>query len=226
MANNDNIFSTRLKELLEMNGMSYSDLSKKLGINKSTISMWKKGNVPSADFLVRIASFFNVTPGYLLGAELPKHIESYITHPVHNHLPSDDVGVVNKQVFTQSNTIVIDTHIDESHPFNILQKKVKSGVNLTDEERAQYDAYMTEAFRSVSGSLKRLGQTLEEQYQLLNEAGKKKADEQIDHAVEQVKMLTKIPEYQIEQTMGRIANSFKDGHIRFVKKEDSNTQNE
>lgn len=187
--------------------LTQKELGEKLGgISQQQIGQWETGKVkPKIETILKISDALSVDLFDLM--EVP--FEPF---------PGD--------ADTQSNTIVIDTHIDESHPFNILQKKVKSGVNLTDEERAQYDAYMTEAFHSLSGSLKRFGQTLEEQYQLLNEAGKKKADEQIDHAVEQVKMLTKIPEYQIEQTMGRIANSFKDGHMRFVKKEDSNTQNE
>ena len=100
---------------------------------------------------------------------------------------------------TQSNTIIIDTCIDESHPFNILQEKVKSGKKLTEEERAQYDTYVEHTLNSLSGTIKRLGEYLKKYYSLLNDIGREKADEQMSHAVEQIEMLTKIPEYQIKE---------------------------
>lgn len=95
-----------------------------------------------------------------------------------------------------SNTIVIDTSKVENHPFTILQKKVENGEELTEEEKTQFNAYMKDAISSLSNALKKFGETLKECYQLLNDEGQKKANEQIEHAVKQVEMLTKIPEYQ------------------------------
>lgn len=99
-----------------------------------------------------------------------------------------------------SNTIVIDTSGVENHPFTVLQKKVKNGEELTEEEKAQFNTYMKDAINSLSNALKKFGESLKEHYQLLNDEGKKKADEQLDRALEQVEMLTKIPEYQKEQS--------------------------
>lgn len=41
-----------------------------------------------------------------------------------------------------------------------------------------------------------------------------------EKAIEQVEMLTKIPEYQLEQVMNTVSKAFQDGHIRVVKKDD------
>jgi len=50
-----------------------SDVSRELGIGKSTISMWKKQNsIPSAVTLMQLAEYFNVTPAYLAGNPMAK----------------------------------------------------------------------------------------------------------------------------------------------------------
>ena len=44
----------------------------------------------------------------------------------------------------------------------------------------------------MNGHLKRLQAVFEQ----LNESGQEKADEQVDHLIDQLELLTKIPEYQ------------------------------
>lgn len=54
-------------------GKKPSDVSRELGIGKSTISMWKKQNsVPTAVTLMQLAEYFNVTPAYLAGNPMAK----------------------------------------------------------------------------------------------------------------------------------------------------------
>jgi transcriptional regulator with XRE-family HTH domain len=54
-------------------GKRPSDVSRELGIGKSTISMWKKQNsIPTAVTLMQLAEYFNVTPAYLAGNKLAK----------------------------------------------------------------------------------------------------------------------------------------------------------
>ena len=54
-------------------GKKPSDVSRELGIGKSTISMWKKQNsIPSAVTLMQLAEYFNVTPAYLAGNSMAK----------------------------------------------------------------------------------------------------------------------------------------------------------
>lgn len=61
-------FFKRLDMLLKEKGMKYSELSQELGINKSTISMWKKGVItPKTETIFKIADYFGVSPAYLMG---------------------------------------------------------------------------------------------------------------------------------------------------------------
>lgn len=54
-------------------GKKPSDVSRELGIGKSTISMWKKQNsIPNAVTLMQLAEYFNVAPAYLAGNMMAK----------------------------------------------------------------------------------------------------------------------------------------------------------
>jgi len=65
-----NLFSTRIKELRESEGISQIALSKILNNSRQTISAWEKG-LQETDFdtLISIAKHFCVTTDYLLGLE-------------------------------------------------------------------------------------------------------------------------------------------------------------
>ncbi len=64
------IFANRLKELMNFQSLSISQLSQKINIPKSTINCWLlKIRSPQIDSLVAIADYFGVTTDYLLGRE-------------------------------------------------------------------------------------------------------------------------------------------------------------
>lgn len=63
-------FNQRLRELRNKKGMSQSQLSKAIGISKSSISMYELGERnPDFETLELIADFFNVDMNYLLCEE-------------------------------------------------------------------------------------------------------------------------------------------------------------
>ena len=64
----------RIIEKREGKGYSYQDLSDKTGINKSTLMRYEKGIIKnlSLDKLELIAIALGVTPGYLMGWEIPQ----------------------------------------------------------------------------------------------------------------------------------------------------------
>ncbi|WP_286080136.1 helix-turn-helix domain-containing protein [Parablautia intestinalis] len=61
------IFTNNLKKLLADNNMTYRELSEKLGVKASSISMWMNGNsLPRMGLLDKLADLFNVSVEYLI----------------------------------------------------------------------------------------------------------------------------------------------------------------
>ena len=62
------IFTTRLKELLIKNNMTYRQLGDELNIKPSAISMWNSGrSLPRIEVIEKIPEYFNISPAYLMG---------------------------------------------------------------------------------------------------------------------------------------------------------------
>lgn len=61
-------FSDRLKELRKSKDLSQADFSKQIGLSKSSINMYERGErEPGINTLEAIADYFNVDMDYLLG---------------------------------------------------------------------------------------------------------------------------------------------------------------
>lgn len=66
-----NIFGEILKELRTEKKLGQVELAKKLGVSKSIISLWERGeSEPTLSKLNLIADFFGVTIDYLAGREM------------------------------------------------------------------------------------------------------------------------------------------------------------
>jgi len=64
------MFSKMLKELRNEKGLSQSELAKLLGASKQNISDWENGkSETNFEMVAKIANFFKVTVGQLLGTE-------------------------------------------------------------------------------------------------------------------------------------------------------------
>ena len=65
-------FSSRLRKALEMRGVSQSELSKRTGIGKSSISTYLKGEYKAKQDKVNLLSTaLNVSPAWLMGYDVP-----------------------------------------------------------------------------------------------------------------------------------------------------------
>ena len=63
-----NKFPERLTELLTDNKISARTLAKQIGVAASTVSAWARGaKQPTADNILAVAYFFDVSADYLLG---------------------------------------------------------------------------------------------------------------------------------------------------------------
>lgn len=66
------------EELLRRDGVSIADVSRATGISQSVFSNWRKRNSKlSAENAIKIADYFNVTVGFLMGVQEDVHQESY-----------------------------------------------------------------------------------------------------------------------------------------------------
>ncbi len=64
------VFTQRLKELINENGISMYRLAKDIGVNKQTVIFWCDGmSEPKISMLKKLAEYFNVTADYLIGLE-------------------------------------------------------------------------------------------------------------------------------------------------------------
>ena len=72
------MIAERIKMLRENKQLSQSDLSKRLGITRSSINAWEMGiSTPSTTYLVELSQIFHVSIYYLLG--LDKNVSLDIT---------------------------------------------------------------------------------------------------------------------------------------------------
>ena len=57
----------RIRALREQKGLTQTDLSKQLGITRSSVNAWEMGiSVPSTQYIVELAHIFRVSTDYLL----------------------------------------------------------------------------------------------------------------------------------------------------------------
>ena len=61
------VFSARLKELMESRSITSYRLAKDLPCSKSSVTNWLNGNVPITSTLIRLAQYFNIPLSYLTG---------------------------------------------------------------------------------------------------------------------------------------------------------------
>lgn len=237
------VFSHNLRAYMSSLGITQKDLMDDLKLPSATVSSWVNGQrMPRMDKIQLLADYMHITKSDLienvvLGRfEDKKSAENFsealirIFDKIHQKeeltskekklldrvmqlKPPYEISITPEDM--EQNAIVIDTDIDEDHPFNIIQKKIDNGEKLTKEETVLYNLYVKRALEAMKQSLKKFGETLRQSYSqyyaLLNEEGVKEADKQIDKALEraaqqaheqseqQIKLLTKIPEYQKKQ---------------------------
>lgn len=82
------MIADRIKFLREQQKMTQTELSKRLGITRSSVNAWEIGiSVPSTQYIVELAAIFQVSTDYLLG------VSATVTLPV-DDLSEQDVQMV------------------------------------------------------------------------------------------------------------------------------------
>ena len=63
-----NTIGQRIKELRQSEGLSQSQLGKKLNVSQDTVSLWENGkNQPNTEYVILLAKFFGESTDYILG---------------------------------------------------------------------------------------------------------------------------------------------------------------
>lgn len=84
--------------------------------------------------------------------------------------------------------IMTDSQQDDIY-FDRIKKKINNGEKLTPDEIEWWHNYL-------DTSVKTVGAIFESLFSMLNKEGRRKAHTQINRAIDQIELLTKIPEYQ------------------------------
>ena len=74
---------TRIARLREANGLSQSDLAKRMNISRTGVRSWECGeNCPATDNLISLAKIFHVSTDYLLDINADKtvNVDAYNPH--------------------------------------------------------------------------------------------------------------------------------------------------
>ena len=112
-------FSGILKHLRNREHLTQLELADKLGIAKSTVSMYENGNrEPDFDTLVCIADFFNVDMNYLLG----KTTE-------HSYYLNQETQQIAQEIFENEDLKILFDTTRDCTPEDM--KKVISMINIS-----------------------------------------------------------------------------------------------
>lgn len=64
------MIANRIKQLREKRGWTQSELSKMLGITRSSVNAWEMGiSVPSTQYIVELSTLFKISTDFLLGVD-------------------------------------------------------------------------------------------------------------------------------------------------------------
>lgn len=87
------MIADRIKALREQQNMTQAELSRQLGITRSSVNAWELGiSIPSTQYIVELSSIFHVSTDYLLGVGATASVNV-------TGLTEEDIQVVQKLVY-------------------------------------------------------------------------------------------------------------------------------
>ena len=120
------MFFERVTELCQKKGISLSAAAKEIGLSNSAITYWKRGAVPKASTVQKLADYFGVTTDYLLGKENLHSVELFPNPggPIHTSYPISDEDI--KFAFFGGADEITDEMLDEVKRFAAYIKQRES----------------------------------------------------------------------------------------------------
>ena len=186
----------KIYKLRVYSGLSQKEFADKVGASQSAINYWENGKrQPRVAQLKKIAKFLNYPLYDLLDDNIelenvelemkrarPFGASEMTKRPENKPFTGPLQG---RELPKQKQSKKFD-FLDENY-LNYIRFKMARREPLTEEEEAYRMFHLSKIFRIDVFAI---------YYFLLNKEGKSKADEIIDRAIEQIALLTKIPEYQ------------------------------
>lgn len=107
-------FESVFKRLRTSCGLTQNDMADRLGVSKSTISMYENGNrEPDFETLERIADFFNVDIDYLLGRT---EKTSLLPETMGRYYVNNETAEMAQQIFENKNLRVLFDAAKDADP--------------------------------------------------------------------------------------------------------------
>ncbi len=187
-------FSSKIKKLRTAKGLTQKQIADYLNVSQNAIYNWENGKrEPNMDMQKQIAKFFDF-PLYLLlddnfeleNVELEMKLAKFVGSTEMTEPPKPFTQPLHGRELPKQEKSKKFDYLDETY-FNYIRYKMARRESLTEEEEAYRLFHLSETFRI---------NIFARYYFTLNKEGKNKADEVIDRAIEQIALLTKIPEYQ------------------------------
>lgn len=196
----------KLYKLRNDNGLSQKEFADKIGASQSAVNYWENGNrQPRITQIKKIAKVFDIALYILLDDTYPLPDitseawknrarftgDTEMNHPPRFTAPISEETQKDPTKLHRNSGVLNEEYLDKLKFNGIIQKK-KRGGQLTSEEQIFHDAYQERGLRQALEAAIKF-------YFMLNDDGKKKADDQITYFIEQIELLTKVPEYQKKQ---------------------------
>lgn len=191
---------SKIKDARLSRHISQKDMAERLGLSVSTYSNYENNyREPKLEIIEKICNILGITIENLMTTpeyEPEKHAARFHTldgkeTPTKRFtMPRQDrTEQEAPELKLRTNDGIYNyEHLDELE-YNGIILKLGRGVELSPQEIKFKAAY-------EERELKKIGNIFAKFYTLLNEQGRKKADEQIARALEAIELLTKVPEYQ------------------------------
>ena len=191
---------SKIKEARLSKHISQKNMAEQLGLSVSTYSNYENNyREPKLETIEKICGILGITINELINT--PEYAPE--NHMAKFYNPNGEIYKSNPPRFTtpmsnetnkaptklHNNSGVLNEEYLDDIKFNSIIQKKKRGDQLTAEEQIFHDAYLDRGLRQALESAIKF-------YFMLNDNGKKKADAQITQFIEQLELLTKIPEFQ------------------------------
>lgn len=122
--------SQRIFNIMESKNLKQRDLANYIGVANSSVSDWKnKGSTPSADKIVKISEFLNVSTDYLLGCNEKLNEYNINTGDIRgNHNANMNIDLSNQMKLSEMSTELLKRFEDLSFDdkidvFNYIKSK-------------------------------------------------------------------------------------------------------